>query len=145
MKLPLFLMALAAPLQAGDIAPTDLRCEYHASPMAVSSTRPRLSWKLQATTADARDLVQSAYEIEAVRESEGFEKPALWSTGKVPGRATSQIEWAADELQSRDRIAWRVRVWDGGDRVSDWSAPATFGVGLLKQEDWTASWISSKM
>ena len=144
MKFPLFLMALAAPLQASDIVPTDLRCEYHEAPTAIATKRPRFSWKVTATTDNARDLVQSAYEIQAVREKEGFGKPALWSTGKVSSPATSQIEWSTDELSSRDRIAWRVRVWDVGDRASEWSAPATFGVGLLNQEDWTALWISSK-
>jgi alpha-L-rhamnosidase len=137
-------MTLAAPLQAGGIAPSDLRCEYHEAPLAIATNHPRFSWKLKATTEDARDLVQSAYEIQAARESDGFGKPPLWSTGKVAGRATSQIEWSAGQLQSRDRIAWRVRVWDGGNKASDWSAPATFGVGLLNPEDWTALWISSK-
>ncbi len=144
MKLPLLLATLAAPLQAGEIVPTDLRCEYHDSPIAISANRPRFSWKLKATTPDSRNLVQTAYEIQAARETDGFKNPALWSTGKITGSATSQIEWSGHLLQSRDRIAWRVRVWDGSGQVSDWSAPATFGVGILYPEDWSALWISSK-
>lgn len=144
MKLPLLLAILAAPLQAGEIVPTDLRCEYHDSPIAISANLPRFSWKLKATTPGSRNLVQTAYEIQAARETDGFKNPALWSTGKRTGSATSQIEWSGRLLQSRDRIAWRVRVWDGSDHVSDWSAPATFGVGILHPEDWTAMWISSK-
>ncbi len=112
--------------------------------MAISSSHPRLSWKLKPTTPDSRNLVQTAYEIQAARETHGFENSALWSTGKRTGSTTSQIEWSGDALQSRDRITWRVRVWDGSGRVSDWSAPATFGVGILNPEDWSALWISSK-
>ena len=45
-------------------------------------------------------------------------------------------------LRSRDTVAWRVRVWDAGNRPSDWSQPATWSVGLLQQSDWgTARWI----
>lgn len=36
-----------------------------------------------------------------------------------------------------------MRVWDGGDKPSEWSETQTFGIGLLDQKDWTALWISS--
>jgi alpha-L-rhamnosidase len=35
-------------------------------------------------------------------------------------------------LASRDRAVWRVRVWDGGGKASDWSEPARFAIGLLE-------------
>lgn len=144
MKNLLIFMLLSAPLHAGEIIPTALTSEYHKDPLALGTTHPRLAWKLQASDPDARDVAQTAYEIQAVREEDGFVEPLLWTTGKVVSATTSQIEWTNDDLKSRDRIAWRVRVWDGNDTASEWSKPATFRVGLLDQEDWTALWISAK-
>ncbi|GAA2422918.1 hypothetical protein GCM10010191_38490 [Actinomadura vinacea] len=46
------------------------------------------------------------------------------------------------ELHSRDTVAWRVRAWDADRRPSQWSAPATWSMGLLQQGDWGAArWI----
>ncbi|MDP4995851.1 MAG: glycoside hydrolase family 78 protein [Akkermansiaceae bacterium] len=144
MKHLLIFMLLAFPLHASEIVPSDLTSEYHQNPLAIGTTHPRLAWKLQASDPNVRDLIQTAYEIQAAREADGFTKPLLWTTGKVVSSATSQIEWKNDDLKSHDRIVWRVRVWDGKDAVSEWSLPATFGIGLLKPEDWAALWISSK-
>jgi alpha-L-rhamnosidase len=42
----------------------------------------------------------------------------------------------------RERITWRVRVWDALGRPSDWSRASTWETGLLDQGDWGAArWI----
>lgn len=123
---------------AATVLPTALRCEYHANPAAIGTTTPRFSWKIEPTDAQARHVIQSAYELEVTRE----DGSPLWSSGKVESSATDQIEYAGETLKSRDRAAWRVRVWDGEGRESQWSEPARFAVGLLEQRDWTALWIS---
>jgi alpha-L-rhamnosidase len=134
---------MLASAAASTIVPVDLRCEYHARPAAIGTTTPRFSWKLQAADPQARHLVQSAYEIEVAREASGFDGGAsLWASGKVESAATDQIAYAGQPLASRDRAVWRVRVWDGGGKASDWSKPAPFAIGLMEQRDWTAQWIS---
>ena len=143
MKRLFALILLTTPLPGADLSPVDLRTEYLDRPLAVGTTLPRLSWKLKATEPTARDLKQSAYEIQTAREADGFDGTPLWTSGKVSSAQTAQIELAA-KLKSRDRLAWRVRVWDGKDGASEWSAPATFGIGLLEPADWTALWISAK-
>jgi alpha-L-rhamnosidase len=46
------------------------------------------------------------------------------------------------ELESRDTVAWGLRVWDADQRPSAWSDAATFWMGLLEQSDWgDARWI----
>lgn len=40
---------------------TDLRCEYATDPIGIDAVRPRLSWQLRS---DARDVVQSAYQVQ---------------------------------------------------------------------------------
>ena len=144
MKSLFLFFPLLSPMLVGMTNPTELRCEYHASPLAIGTTKPRFSWKLGQSDPAARDIRQSAYEIQVARESDGFGVKPLWSSGQTASAATDQIEYAGPPLTSRDRAVWRVRVWSGGDQASEWSRPATFGVGLLEPQDWTALWISSK-
>ena len=144
MKSIIILFLMLSPMLAGNGDPEELRCEYHASPLAIGTTKPRFSWKLSQSDSTARDIRQSAYEIQVARESAGFEAKLLWTSGKTASAATDQIEYTGEPLASRDRALWRLRVWCGGDQASEWSQPAVFGVGLLEPQDWTASWISSK-
>ena len=39
----------------------------------------------------------------------------------------------------RQRVTWKVRVWPG----DQWSEPATWEMGFLKSDDWTAQWIEA--
>lgn len=144
MKPAFFLTALFLPLHAQDLVPHALQAEYHRGPIALGTTAPRLSWKVKPAQAGTRNLVQSAYEIQAAKSADAFDTAPLWSSGKIASAATDQIEWKGSPLASRDRVSWRVRVWDGKDQPSAWSEPASFGIGLLDPVDWTALWISAK-
>ncbi|MEO5915651.1 MAG: family 78 glycoside hydrolase catalytic domain [Luteolibacter sp.] len=144
MKPLLLLFSLLLPLLADVPLPNQLGCEYHSSPLAIATSTPRFSWKIMSSDRKARDLHQTAYEIQVAREADGFNGKPLWSSGKTSSAATGQIEYRGSPLVSRDRAVWRVRVWGDGDEASPWSEPASFGVGLLEREDWSALWISSK-
>jgi alpha-L-rhamnosidase len=61
----------------------------------------------------------------------------------VASSDTSNIPLTRVALRSRDSVAWQVRVWDTAGRASDWSAPATFEMGLLSPADWAARWIEN--
>ncbi len=139
----LFCLSVAAVAEADSVAPCDLRCEYHSNPLAIGTTTPRFSWKLRGLDPAARHLSQSAYEIQVARDGASFERDTLWSSGKVSSSATDQVEYAGAPLAARDRLAWRVRVWDGADAASEWSEIAHFGIGLLSDTDWSAYWISA--
>ena len=144
MKLFLYSLALTGSILAAVPRADSLRCEYHASPLAVGTPKPRFAWKLSAVSPADRDLAQTAYEIQVARAGEGFEKELLWSSGKVASAATDQIEYSGARLNSRDRADWRVRVWGKLGDASPWSEPASFGVGLLDPNDWSALWISAE-
>jgi alpha-L-rhamnosidase len=51
------------------------------------------------------------------------------------------MTYEGKKLSSGVRCVWKVKVWDETGAVSEWSEPATFSMGLLKPEDWTAEWI----
>ena len=143
MKPWFFLIPLIAPVFAGGIVPVDLRTEYHTNPLALGTPLPRFSWHLDPVDPAARDLTQSAYEIEVTATDPPAAGKVIWASGKIESNRTSQIEYAGTPLASRNRAEWKVRVWDQTNEASDWSQPATFGIGLLEPEDWQALWISA--
>jgi hypothetical protein len=56
---------------------------------------------------------------------------------------TTFIRYRGVPLASLQTLHWKVRVWDGVDRSSEWSAPARWTMGLLAAADWKAAWIGS--
>lgn len=125
---------------ATQITARQLRCEYLVDPLGIDIRQPRLSWTLQAETRDQR---QSAYRILAASDRKRLDRNEadLWDSGKVASNDTAQIVYAGKPLTSRTLCFWKVRVWDGSNRPSDWSEPAHWTMGLLSDQDWTARWI----
>jgi alpha-L-rhamnosidase len=118
-----------------------LRCEYLHDPMGIDVLKPRLSWVLQS---DVRGQCQIAYRI-LVASSAALlakNKGDLWDSGVVKGSRTSQVEYAGEMLKSRMICHWKVCAWDKDDKQTAWSKPASWTMGLLKQSDWKAKWIS---
>ncbi len=106
--------------------PTHLGIEHlGASVLGLGERRPRLSWQLPPGATR-----QEAYALE-------LDGTVL---DRVPSDACVLVPWPATALSSRQRVAWRVKVWaDGGE--SDWSALAWFETGLLDPGDWSARWV----
>ncbi|MEI6074137.1 MAG: family 78 glycoside hydrolase catalytic domain [Verrucomicrobiota bacterium] len=124
----------------GNLKVSDLRCEYLTNPLAIDAARPRLSWTLSSPMRGAR---QSAYQILVASSPQNLaaEKTDLWDSGKVSSDETIQTEYAGKPLASGADCFWKVRAWDSSDSPSAWSEPARWTLGLLKPEDWQASWI----
>jgi alpha-L-rhamnosidase len=111
----------------------NLRCEYQRNPLGIDIKEPRLSWTL---ASDLRGAAQSAYQIQV---QDGQEE--LWDSGKVLSDQSLHIPYRGPALRSRQRCTWRVRVWDGHNRVSAWSEVGWWEMGLLQAIDWQARWI----
>ena len=106
-----------------------LRCEQMKNPMGIDVVRPRLSWICES------GVRQSAYEIEVKSADE-----MIYHSGKVVSDAMSMI--LEKELESKQRLSWRVRLWDENDNEGEWSEEATFEMGILQQEQFVAKWIN---
>jgi len=125
------------------LRPADLRCEYLKNPLGIDRSSPRLSWKLEAAPPAGRGLRQTAFQIlvaateHALRAGNGD----LWDSGKVASDQSLNVVYAGKPLESRQGCWWRVRIWDQDGRVSGYSEPAEWSMGLLHAEDWTAKWI----
>jgi len=139
--LSLWLVALACSAAAG-LAPIDLRCDYATNPLGVDSNSPRLFWKLSGGTYGAR---QSAYEIMAATSEKNLARDNgdLWAGGKIISDETIQIPYAGKTLNSFQTVFWKVRVWDAAGKVSAWSRPACWTMGVLQPGDWHAQWIGT--
>ncbi len=137
MSVPLLLLLLL-----GSVAwaqPVRLQTENRVNPIGMDVTAPRLGW-------NSTNGIQTAYQVRAASSAAllqiGFAD--LWNSGKVTSGESQNIVYGDAALHSRDRVYWQVRVWSEPDSStpSDWSAPASFEMGLLSPRDWLAQWIS---
>jgi len=134
---------MVKPSQAATL--TGLRCEYLQNPLGVDVVRPRLSWLMEESDrrAEARGQKQTAYQIMVASGEELLKHDTgdLWDSGKVTGDRSILVEYAGKPLDSRMRCCWKVRAWDNDGKVTPWSEPASWTMGLLKPDDWQAKWI----
>jgi alpha-L-rhamnosidase len=100
-----------------------LRTEYLRDPLGIDVTEPRLMWNCEG------GVTQTAYRI--VTEN--------WDSGKVTG-SSMQARYPRS-LQSRERVNWRIRLWDENNEPGEWTE-AFFEMGLLEKSEWTARWIT---
>lgn len=120
----------------------ELRTDYRLTPIGLDRLPPRLFWRIDA---DGRSGVrQTAYQVQA-----GLDRDTLangvavwWDSGKIESSETTQIAYAGPKPVSRQRIFWRVKVWDEQGVSGGWSEPTWFETGLLVPTDWQkAEWI----
>lgn len=124
----------------GAVELTDLRCDYRVNPLAVELKRPGLSWKL---VSDRQGAAQTAYQIQASPSEETLDNAELWDSGWVESSKNAQVFYEGKPVPPAGRVCWRVRVEDEQGRVSDWSSPAWFEIGLKTEAEWRgAEWIS---
>ena len=142
--------AIFAPIPAARAAEVaDPRCEYLADPLGIDAAKPRLSWVIEETNPvpAERGLAQTAYQILVASTPELLAKDQgdLWDSGKVASDRSSQIEYAGKPLTSRQPCYWKVGVFTNSPAAAAakplWSKPAKWEMGLLKPDDWKATWI----
>ena len=120
--------------------PIELRCEYLYNPIGIDIKKPRLFWIFDHQK-DAYAMKQKAYQIHAAESPEELEAGRLiWDSKRNEGDESTHIPFGV-EMKSRERIYWKVRIWDQANQLSDWSETAYFEMGLLDREDWKAHWI----
>ena len=98
-----------------------MTCEYQRSPLGIDVAGPRLSWRLEA---QERDVRQTAYQILVAGSVSVLEadRGDLWDSGRVASRRSTLCSYDGPPLRSRQRCYWKVRIWDGHDQVTPWSA-----------------------
>jgi alpha-L-rhamnosidase len=135
----------------------DLRVDgRHDEPLNLDNVNPLLGWRIVETGRAAGHPChrpssraacpgdrQTAYQVQVANSVRHLARGRLvWDSGKVRAAVQSGVRYAGRALASRERLVWRVRVWDADRRSSDWSRPSSWEMGLLEQDDWgSARWI----
>ncbi len=97
-----------------------LRTEYLKNPLGIDFDHPRLMWNCEGGAK------QTAYRI--VTDN--------WDSGKV--ESDSMHAEYPIELSDRERVVWKIRLWDENDTAGDWNE-AFFEKGI---SSWDAKWIT---
>ena len=117
-----------------------LTCEFLTDPLGIDAKAPRLCWQMRSS---ARGAAQTAYQVLVASSLARLQadRGDFWDSGRVESSESVLIEYGGTRLKSRDRCYWKVRLWNQRGRVSDWSKPARWTMGLLGEADWDAEWI----
>jgi hypothetical protein len=123
--------------------PVDLRTDYRNAPLGIDRFPPKLCWRIESNgRTGAR---QTAYQIQSATDLKVLTAgiSPTWDSGKVFSDQTTQISYGGPVPASRQRLWWRVKIWDEAGVESAWSEPNWFETGLLEEADWQgAEWIS---
>lgn len=130
--------------QSASLTPVRLTCEYLVNPSVVDVLHPRLSW-INSARPGVRGQYQTAYQIQVAtsRQLLDDDQPDMWDSEKVTSDQSFLVDYEGTELESTRQYWWRVRVWNRQDIVSEWSEPASWGMGLLDENEWKAQWIGA--
>jgi len=111
-------------------------------PEGIDVLKPRLSWIVESET---RGDKQIAYHVLVASTVPNLDSDIgdIWDTGRIESDQTFNIVYDGKALESRMDCAWKVRVWDASGSASAWSEVATWSMGLLSMQDWTARWIGA--
>ncbi|MBC2839326.1 family 78 glycoside hydrolase catalytic domain [Robiginitalea sp. SC105] len=115
--------------------------ENRDSPRGIITQSPRLSW---AMVSDQRGAAQSAYQVRVGQVAGANTDPEwdFWDSGKVASEQSVHVKYAGPILESGQKYAWQVRVWDADGRRSRWSATGFWQMGMLNPETgFMAQWI----
>ncbi len=106
----------------------NIQTEYLTNPIGIDVISPRITWN------DEGGLYQKAYRIIAKK---GDEK--IYDSDKVE---SSLMEFTFPlTFKSRERIDFSIILWDENDFEGE-PVSAYFEMGLLKENDWIATWIT---
>ncbi len=125
-----------------------LTCEFLVNPIAIDAKQPRLGWILTSEPkSHERNKAQSAYKVLVASTIENLtaEKGDLWDSGKVESADSCHVEYAGQDLRSRMKCYWKVKVWDEKGAETGWSEAACWIMGVLAESDWTetSKWIGA--
>ena len=131
---------LAAHEALGELAVERLTCEYRIDPLGIDILEPRLSWIVDSGEQSAKQI---AYQLLVSSSSEKLaaDEGDLSDSGTRSSSKTVVLPYEGKPLRSRFKCFWRVRVWYQDEKVSEWSRPSKWTMGLLDDTDWPADFI----
>lgn len=123
-----------------DLTLYDLKCENLYQPLGIATSSPCFSWKIRS---NVNGKSQKDWQIIAASEMKLLteNKADLWNSGKILSGESILVPWQGKNMTSGLLCYWKVRIWDENDKMSEWSEPALFSIGLLDRNDWNGDYI----
>ncbi len=89
--------------------------------------------------------MQSAFQVlvSSNRDLLANDTGDLWDSRKVLTDASAFVSYQGIPLNSRMQCYWKVKVWDESENESEWSAIASWIMGIF-HEDWEGEWIGER-
>lgn len=133
---------LASSTCAVELVPMDLRCEYRINPLGIDNVTPRLSWKL-IDPDKTRGQKQKSFQVLVASTLEKLNQGIgdVWESTEIQDSDSVNRVYRGPALKSGQQCFWKVRVRDASNRLSTWSEPARFSIGLIQSSDWNGQWI----
>ena len=142
-RISLFLIAIViTSCTKANLTPTQLTCEYLKHEPLIDIQNPRLSW-INIAQLGERGQAQTAWQIRVATSKKKLPDADLWDSGKIQSEQSTCVKYRGQKLNSRMECWWQVRVWDRNNKVSKWSEPAMWRMGLLLPNVWQATWIGA--
>lgn len=115
----------------------------HFEIKTVETNEPRFSWNY---VSDAQNVKQTSYRVVAASTLENARNGIgdRWDSGEVCSDKMLYIPYEGKELQSRDKVFWKVFAtlsYEKNKNVSIESDVKYFEISFLKSSDWQAKWI----
>lgn len=136
----IFFLSSLACTQRSSLGVSDLKCEYLIDPLGINTQYPRFNW---VNLSEIRGAHQTAFQIVVATDIDKLSenKADCWNSGKIHSSESILVKYDGVELSPGQLLYWKVKVWDENDKVSKWSNPAKFSIGLVDKDSWAASYI----
>ena len=139
-RLSIFLATLliSVGMQAG-VKVTRLLTEGQTAPLSIEAAQPRLSWQIES---DQKAVMQTGYEVMVATSVEKLNagEADLWKSGRIDSDQSVYVPYGGKRLKSNQRCYWKVKVYTSQGE-SEWSEPASWGMGLMGETSWGGRWI----
>ncbi len=139
-RLSIFLVGVltCCQLMADVFKPQNLTVgEFFKNPIGNSLEDLTMSWQMPLLK---NGTAQSAYRILVASSPDSFDKP-VWDSGRIESSDSVKVAYQGKLPASRERLYWKVKVWNEDGVESEWSDIAFFEAGLQFNSDWQAEWI----
>lgn len=121
-----------------------LKVQNMDTPVGVCTRKPVFSYCLISSEHEKgeKEILQGAYRILVSSEPQRLEQDQgdLWDSGIVKSSSVSGIVYEGKMPGARQRLWWKVKVWNQKGEELGWSEKACWETGLFP-EDWQAEWI----
>ena len=119
----------------------DLTCEGLVEPLGIDSAQPHFSWK----TVSRKPTSQVAWALQVAASPEALRAggPLLWDSGHIETADQVMVPYGGEPLPSRQLAWWRVRVWSADGKISSWSVPQRFSVGILGDDAMQGAYLGA--